>query len=461
MRVPGRAPGIPAISALAMAGQGGHAAAMSLPQPDLAEPAEYDILRLGAAGDGVASGADGRPVFIPYALPGERVAARVTGKLGEGQSAELAGLLRPAPERAVPPCPYFGRCGGCVMQHMDIPPYAAWKRARLAEALSRAGYPEAAIAEPAVTPPRTRRRADLALRRDKGVPVLGFHARNSGAVVDIDTCVVLDPALVALFAPLKAMLRSLSAFRREGSAVLNLLDSGPDLLLRLDGIPSTADRALLADFARAQGLPRIACAPLKGSTSENVAQLGPVSIALGGVPVAPAPGAFLQATPQGEAAIVAAVLAGLPSKLAGKARIADLYAGLGTLSFPLAERARVTAYEGAPEAVAALDAAARKSGVRVEAVRRDLSRQPLMPKELDAFAAVVLDPPFAGAPDQMPLLARSKVERIIYVSCNPAALGRDAKMLQAAGWRLHSATPVDQFLWSAQLEAVVVFARGR
>jgi 23S rRNA (uracil1939-C5)-methyltransferase len=413
------------------------------------EPTEYDI------------GADGRPVFIPYALPGERVAARVTGKLGEGQAAELTALLRAAPERAEPPCPYFGRCGGCVMQHMAIPPYAEWKQARLAEALSRAGYPDAAIEEPAVTPPQTRRRADLALRRVDGVPVLGFHARGSGAVVDLDTCLVLDPALVALFQPLKTMLRSLSAFRREGSAVLNLLDSGPDLLLRLDGIPNAADRALLAEFARAHGLPRIACAPLKGMTSENVAQVGAVSIALGGVPVAPPPGAFLQATPQGEAAIVAAVLAGLP-KLTGRSRIADLYAGLGTLSFPLSTRARVTAYEGAPEALAALDAAARKSGGRVEAVRRDLSRQPLMPKELDAFAAVVLDPPFAGAADQMPMLARStKLERVIYVSCNPAALGRDAKLLQAAGWRLVSAKPVDQFLWSAQLEAVVVFARGR
>ncbi|MBO1075617.1 class I SAM-dependent RNA methyltransferase [Roseomonas marmotae] len=426
----------------------------------LQESLEFEIARLGAAGDGVAAGADGRPVFIPYALPGERVSARLAGKQGEGQAAELTGLLRPAPERVTPPCPHFGRCGGCVLQHMAIPPYAEWKRARLAEALSRAGYADAPVAEPAVTPPHTRRRADLALRRADGVPVLGFHARGSGAVVDLSTCVVLDPRLVALFGPLKTLLRSLSAFRREGSAVLNLLETGPDLLLRLDGIPSPTDRALLAEFAGAHGLPRIACAPLKGGVAENVAQVAPVSITLGDVPVAPAPGAFLQATPQGEAAIVAAVLAGLPPKLTGKARIADLYAGLGTLSFPLSARARVTAYEGAPDAVAALDAAARKSGGRVTAVKRDLARQPLSVKELEAFAAVVLDPPYAGAADQIPALARSAVQRIIYVSCNPAALGRDAGLLNAGGWRLVSATPIDQFLWSAQLEAVMVFARG-
>ncbi|MDB5370848.1 MAG: class SAM-dependent methyltransferase [Roseomonas sp.] len=423
------------------------------------EPMEFEITRLGAAGDGLAADAAGRPVFIPFALPGERVSARLTGKMGDGQAAELLGLLSESPERAVPPCPFFGRCGGCAMQHWAAHPYAEWKRARLAEALSRAGYAEAPVGVAAVTPPHTRRRADLALRRVDGAPVLGFHARGSDAVVDITTCLVLDPALVALFEPLRKLLRSLTAFRREGSALLNLLDTGPDLLLRLDGIPNTVDRTLMADFARVNGLPRIACAPLKGMVSENVAQLGPVSIALGGVPVPPAPGAFLQATPQGEAAIVAAVLAGLPRKLAPRARIADLYAGLGTLSFPLAARARVTAFESAPDAVQSLDAGARKDGGRVIATRRDLSRQPLTVKELDAFAAVVLDPPYAGAPDQMPALARSKTQRIIYVSCNPVALARDAKLLNAAGWRVLAATPVDQFLWSAQLEAVVVFGR--
>jgi len=423
---------------------------------------EFSIARLGTAGDGIAAGADGRPVFIPFALPGEQVEAEPAGKQGEGQAAALRTVLRASSDRAVPPCPYFGHCGGCTMQHMAIPPYAAWKRARLAEALARAGFADdGAVAAPAVTPPHTRRRADLALRREQGVPVLGFHARASGAVVDLDSCVVLDPALVALFAPLKQVLRSLSAFRREGSAVLNLLDTGPDLLLRLDAEPSFADRTLLADFAQEHGIPRIACAPLKGLVSETMAQLGPAVIALGGVPVPAAPGAFLQATPQGEAAIVAAVLAGLPEKLPAKARIADLYAGLGTLSFPLAARARVAGYESGPDAFASLDAAARKSGGRVEAFRRDLSRQPLTVKELDAFAAVVLDPPYAGAIDQMPALAKSRVQRIVYVSCNPVALARDTKLLHAAGWGLLRATPVDQFLWSSQLEAVAVFARQK
>jgi 23S rRNA (uracil1939-C5)-methyltransferase len=191
----------------------------------------------------------------------------------------------------------------------------------------------------------------------------------------------------------------------------------------------------------------------------DAAQIGAVSITFAGAGVAPPPGAFLQASPAGEAAIVAAVLAGLPERLPPRAAIADLFAGNGTLTFPLAARARVTAFEGVAESVAALAAAAGKAGARVKAVRRDLDRQPLAAKELHEFAIVVLDPPYAGAAAQVPLLARSGIARIVYVSCNPAALTRDAQVLAKAGYRVATATPVDQFLWSPHLESVVVFAR--
>lgn len=416
------------------------------------------VLRLGAAGDGIAALPDGTVCYLPRALPGERLRARLAGRRGDALLAEPEALLEASPERVEPPCPHFAACGGCVLQHWLEAPYLGWKRAKLAEALARAGFPGAPVAEIRATPPGRRRRADLALRRGAGGAVtLGFHARGSAAVVDLSGCTVLDPRLVALFGPLRGMLRRLPALRREGSAVLNLLETGPDLLLRTDGPLDAAGRAALAAFAATHGIPRIAWA--KGRDAPEIAaQHGPAMIRFAGVPVSPPPGAFLQASPEGEAAIVEAVLAALPERLPPRARIAELYAGVGTLSFPLATRARVTAFEGAAEAVAALSAAARQAGERVEAVRRDLARQPLAPKELAGFAAVVLDPPFAGAAEQVGLIARARVPLVIYVSCNPAALARDARALHGAGYRVRqAAVPVDQFRWSAQLEAVVAF----
>ncbi|WP_027284829.1 class I SAM-dependent RNA methyltransferase [Rubritepida flocculans] len=405
------------------------------------------IARMGAAGDGVTE--DGR--FLPLALPGEVVEAEPEGE----RRLRLTRLFAPSPERVPPPCPHFGACGACSLQHWADAPYAAWKRGLLLEALARAGFAEAPVGPLARNPPGARRRADFALARGRdGVVEIGFHARGAADVVALHRCLVLAPPLVALLAPLAAALRGVQGLRRAGGALVNLLDSGPDLLLRTDGALTLQDRQRLAAFAEAEGIARIAWQGPKGP-AETAVQLRPVRHRLAGVEIAPPPGAFLQASAEGEAAITAAVLAGLPEKLGPRARIADLYAGLGTLSLPLAARGVVRAFEGEAGAVAALAGA----HPRVQAERRDLARQPLLPAELKGFAAVVLDPPFAGAAEQVAQIARSTVGRVIYVSCNPAALARDAGLLRRAGFAVRAATPVDQFLWSAHLESVVVFAR--
>lgn len=416
------------------------------------------ITAMGAGGDGIAHTPD-RPVFVARALPGDVVEARLAGRRGDGQAAVVEAIVTPSRDRVEPPCAHFAEgCGGCAVQHWSPAAQAGWKRDRLRDALSRAGFRDAAVAETVTTPPGRRRRADFAARRGAGGVVLGFHMTGSAQILDLAGCTVLDPRITALLGPLREMLRRLAALRRDGSVVVNLLDTGPDLVLRTDGPLSAAERVTLADFARQAGIPRIAWA-LKDGPAEVAAQTGPASITLSGAELAPAPGAFLQASPDGEAAIIAAVLAALPAKLAGRGRIADLHAGLGTLSIPLAARGRVTAFESEADAVAALAAAAGRAGVPVTATRRDLARQPLTVAELAAFAAVVLDPPHAGAADQAPLLARSAVPVVIYVSCNPAALSRDARAFAQAGWTLAAATPIDQFVHSAQLEAVVAFSR--
>ncbi len=305
------------------------------------------------------------------------------------------------------------------------------------------------------TPPGARRRIDLALRREDGRILIGLHRRLSHDIVDMQACPVLDPRLFAAVTALREILPTLDALRRAGSALLNLLDTGPDLLLRTDAALTPGDRTRIAIWADAHAIPRVAWARGAGPP-EIAAQHGPATIRFGPGQVAPPPGAFLQASPQGEAAIRAAVLAALPARLPPRAPIIELYAGCGTLTFALAQRARVQAYEGDPAAIATLRRAAHP---RVNAHLRDLVRQPLQARELGAAAAVVLDPPWAGAGIQIAPLAAAAVPAIIYVSCNPAALTRDAAMLLAAGYRRQSIVPIDQFLWSARVEAVAVFRR--
>ncbi len=428
---------------------------MAAPKPASTPSTECVVDRIGADGDGVATLPSGGLAYLPLTLPGERVATSALLKRGDGWTGE-AHVLAASPERQDAPCPHFGACGGCTLQHWQDAPYAAWKSAQLRTALGRAGFTEIPVAPLLRTPQGGRRRMDLALLRDAGGVHVGLHRRRDKAVVDITTCLVLKPDLVALIAGLRRVLPSVAGLRRAGSAVANRLDSGIDLLLRTDGPLAATDRTKLAALAQEAGLCRVSWA-LNDGPPEPACQLAPAQTMLAGASVAPPPGAFLQASAAAEAAITAAVLAGLPDKFAGKARIVELFAGCGTLTFTLAERARTIAYEGDRGAYAALRKAV--AGRRIEAIQRDLARQPLTARELAGAAAIVLDPPFPGAAAQMAAIAGSGAARVIYVSCNPGALARDARALHQAGYQILSATPVDQFLWSAQVESVTIFAR--
>ena len=387
------------------------------------------IDRIGSAGDGIT---DTR-LHIARTLPGETVHAQ---QGPDARRATLLDIVSASPDRIDPPCTHFAEgCGGCALQHWARPAYAAWKRGLVVAALERAGYAAPPVGDLISTPAHARRRMDFAVHRRDGGVNLGLHRAHSTEIVDLRMCTVLHPTLLALIAPLRHVLSGLAALRRTGSVLINLVDNGADLLIRSDGDLAPTDRAKLAAFAAAQ-------ARFAGQAID--------------VP----PGAFLQASAEGEAAIVAAVLAGLPEKLPPRPRAIELYAGCGTISFPLAAHLRVIAYEGDAAAAGAVRRA--QAGRHVEMTQRDLARQPLTAKELAGATIVVLDPPYAGAPLQMPALAAARTPRIIYVSCNPGALSRDAAILREAGYGLLFATPIDQFLWSAHVETVAVFtARPR
>jgi 23S rRNA (uracil1939-C5)-methyltransferase len=404
----------------------------------------------------------GSRLYVPLTVPGDLVRVRPLARRGDGWAAEIETLLEPGAGRCEPVCGHFGVCGGCTSQHWDEASYLEWKTGRLSAALRRAGFDEPAMAPIVRGSPGSRRRMDLAARRGEGGLLLGLHRARGSEIVDLTECAVLRPELFALIAPLRLVLSGLASVRREASVVVNLLDSGPDVLLRTDGDLITQDRTKLTDFARSHDLPRVSWARGTGVT-ETVCVLRPPVTVLSGVTITPPPGAFLQATREAEAAIIAAVLDGLPAKQTARSRALELFAGCGTISFALAQRIKVTAVEGDDALVAACHNAINQARLmgKVEAKRRDLARQPYQANELSGFSVVILDPPHAGAAAQMPAIARSKVGTVIYVSCDPVSLGRDAAVLHGGGYRLEKVTPIDQFLWSARLEAVAVFRIGR
>lgn len=422
------------------------------PEQHASETAETSIAYLGAQGDGAAILPDGHTVHVPYTLPGElvRIAHTASGKWS------LVDVLSPSPARVEPECALFGLCGGCTLQHMDRAALLAWKTGRVRAALEKAGFSDLPEPQAFQVPPHSRRRADLAVRRQGKDILLGLHGRGSADVVDLTTCPVLHPAIMACLPALRQTLRSLEGLYRAGDVRINLLESGLDILLVTDGPLSTADHSRLAALSSEQSIPRI-CWQRQGDQGfpETAAQTGPVQHVLAGSTVNPPTGAFFQATAESEALIQNAVLEALPPKMGKRDSVFELYAGCGTLSFSLASRARVQAYEGYPPAAEALKNASGGSRLAVEC--RDLNRQPIMAKDLATAACVVLDPPHVGAKLQMKQITQGKPRSVIYVSCNPAALSKDAAALQAAGYRLTSVTVIDQFLWSTEVEAVCGF----
>jgi 23S rRNA (uracil1939-C5)-methyltransferase len=309
-------------------------------------------------------------------------------------------------------------------------------------------------------PAATRRRARFGLRRsrDAAEPAeLGFHARASHAVVDMRACVVLHPSLVALLAPLRRLAPALWRPGTSGAVTVTRADSGIDLLLDLAAAPDLAGLEAMADFAAAQDLARL-CWRALGEGIVPVALRRPVRIAFAGIDVDLPEEVFLQPSGESDAVLTERVL----THLGAAERVADLYAGIGTFTFAIARQgARVHGVDAAAPAVAALRAAAARTGLagRATAERRDLEARPLLPEELTRFDAVVFDPPRAGARAQCRALARSRVPRVVAVSCNPATFARDARILVDGGYRLAAAEPVDSFVWAAQLEIVARFER--
>jgi 23S rRNA (uracil1939-C5)-methyltransferase len=409
---------------------------------------QLTIQRLGHRGDGVADTNVG-PVYVPYTLPGELVT--VESIAGHPDRRHLVHVDKPSHERDTPVCKHFGQCGGCAMQHWSLAEYHLWKRSLVVEALEHAGL---------IAPVETlidahgqgRRRAVLHARRGPhDVLEVGFTAPRAHHIIAIDRCPIMAPGLDGAIAAAWALAEILKPSNKPLDIHVTATDFGIDMDVRGTGPLSSQRTTALARLAEKHQLARLT------RHGELVAQGAQPLLKVGKAHVSLPPGAFLQATAEGEAALARLVIGHV-----GEAkRVADLFAGIGTFALRLAERARVSAADNEASAIKALvRAAATTPGLKpVEAQTRDLFRRPLMAAELKVFDAVVFDPPRQGAEAQTRELAKSKVATVVAVSCDAATFAYDARILVDGGYKLASVTPVDQFRYSAHVELVAKFER--
>jgi 23S rRNA (uracil1939-C5)-methyltransferase len=393
------------------------------------------ILRVAARGDGVT--ADGR--HVPLAAPGDRLNPD-------------GGLIHGA-HHSTPPCPHFPLCGGCQLQHLDEESLATFVRERVTHALATQKIEAGEVMPVHLSPPATRRRIAVRSAWAGRHFQLGFSTEKSHRIIDLEQCDVMAPALFALMEPLRQFLAPRVAQKRNVQVKLALVDQGVDMLIENLPVEGLEAHEALSAFAEANGLARLSLDDGYGPTARWEPE--PVTVTLGGVPVAYPAYAFLQATIDGEQALVRAVLEAI-----GEAKlVADLFAGLGTFALSMNFGRKVYAAEGDRAAITALKSASGQAKRQVFTEHRDLFRKPLNAQELNRFEAVILDPPRAGAREQIAQLAASQVPKIAYVSCNPASFARDAKTLVDGGYRLQRISPVGQFRWSTHVELVGEFAR--
>lgn len=408
------------------------------------ENIKLQVTGLGHRGDGIAETADG-PVFVAGALPGETVSAQVAG----GRASQIR-IEQESPERIVPICRHFDACGGCSVQHLAPGAYLDWKRTLVEKALSDRGI-DAAVEDVLPGSAGTRRRTVLTAVRAGRHILLGYHEKASHRLVDISECPVLVPEIVSALAGLKRLAEPLMP--KKGELRLTVLSTTAGLDVSFDQANRTYEQKIahLSQLAVELDLARLSV------NGETLLEVRPPVLDMDGTAVVPPPGGFTQASHAAETALCGLVKEGLGTSK----KVADLFAGSGTFALRIAKSASVHAVEGDAAALKALENALRipKGLKQVTMERRDLFRRPLMAEELNAFDAVVFDPPRAGAQAQAEQLALSAVPRIAAVSCNPATLARDLRILIDGGYALQTVTPVDQFVFSPHIEVVANLSR--
>jgi 23S rRNA (uracil1939-C5)-methyltransferase len=430
------------------------------------EAEEALIVDLSHEGQGVAR-LEGKAVFVADALPGERVLLRRVRRHRSFDEAVLESVLAASPDRVEAPCPHYGTCGGCALQHLAPAAQLAFKQAQLLEALVRLGAVEPGAVLPPLTGPvwHYRRRARLGIKHvsRKGRVLVGFRERSARYVADLHECRILVPPLDRLMDPLAELVASLEISTRVPQAELAAADSGAVAVLRVLDPPSPTDMNRMRAFESAHevrlylqpGGPA-SVVPLTDGSPPLRYLLGDFDLAIEFEPTD-----FIQVNGALNARMVARAVDALDPQ--PDDHVLDLFCGLGNFSLPLARRAgQVTGVEGESSLVSRAAGNARRAGLEnVNFVTADLASPGYeAPWAERAYARVLMDPPRAGARDVLPVVGRCGAGRVVYISCHPGSLARDAGLLvREHGFRLVAAGVMDMFPHTTHVEAMAVFER--
>lgn len=414
-----------------------------------------EIERLGAGGDGVATGPDGRPLFVALTLPGEIVVVEEPqGDNLQKRRAALKRIITPSPHRVKPPCPHFRQCGGCSLQHFAPAAYGEWKRRQLENSLAKRGL-QVDVRPLAGRPSARRRRAAFSATRSRKGVLLGYFKRAAHTIVDIRQCPVLEPSLVDALPALRRLVRPLLS--RKSVARLSVLVTAGGLDIVIGNVEPVEDGDRRLELARLSEALQVARLTVAG---EILLEREKALVHFDGLAAISPPGSFLQPSVEMQDMMIAHV-GQLTAGIEG-GRALDLFSGMGTFTLPLARRFNMLAVEHNGAALAALrQASGFSTGLKtIETLERDLATMPLSNMELRGYDLALIDPPRSGARAQIGELARSHIARLVAVSCNPASFARDARQLMDGGYCLQSVTPFDQFSYSPHVELVAEFVKA-
>lgn len=426
-----------------------------------------DIVDLTHDGRGVARGEEGKTIFVAGALPGERVRALQTERNRHYDAGHVLEVLTPSPDRATPRCPHFGVCSGCVLQHLDAPKQIEAKQRVLLDNLARIGHvtPDRVLPALSDSPWGYRRKGRLSVRHveKKGRTLVGFRERDPRFVADLSRCETAIPQVGERIADIAALIDGLDGKRDIPQIEFIAGDASVALVWRHLRPLSDGDQAALAAFAQTHGFVMF----LQPGGTDSVHALHgdapPLSFRLPAwdVELAFQPLDFIQVNAGLNQQMIASALALLDPQ-PGE-RVLDLFCGLGNFTLPLARRAgHVVGVEGEAGLVQRARDNATANGIgNVEFHAADLAGsladEPWLKQPFDKL---LLDPPRSGADAVLAQLPLQGVARIVYVSCHPGSLARDAGFLvRERGYRLVCAGAMDMFPHTAHVESIALFER--